>query len=359
LLPLVPAITELLWPKDTTALNVMRDHDGNVAVFANRFESFIDANFRTILAELEPKEVRVVQPSSGAAAMLFGPMAEFSDAQFDIKNSTIPQLLVGGGDLFLPDDLYFESEVFTVGDLTVGNYAGLRAILAHGAICLGLGSVVLRWVHAKGGLQVAQNVQLFGRASSDVRIELAPGCTFERLYAPQITFGAATHPATTLAMPYRDVSVWQPSNTQYFNEMRCRIKGDVSIPPASGFSVPLVVLGNLRIGSGSWFRCGVKSSQQLIVNENSRIDDALVSCGRLLIAENCVVKGPVISESSIIIRAGSVIGTSEFPTTITAPKITIEPGVIVFGTVWAREKGVATLKAKKNRQKTEEVVSVI
>jgi hypothetical protein len=47
----------------------------------------------------------------------------------------------------------------------------------------------------------------------------------------------------------------------------------------------------------------------------------------------------VIAERELAIEKGSQCGTFEHPTTVSAPKIEVEGGVAVFGTLWAREDG--------------------
>jgi hypothetical protein len=47
----------------------------------------------------------------------------------------------------------------------------------------------------------------------------------------------------------------------------------------------------------------------------------------------------VIAERELAIASGSQCGTFEHPTTVSAPKIEIEEGVAVFGTLWARDQG--------------------
>jgi len=44
-----------------------------------------------------------------------------------------------------------------------------------------------------------------------------------------------------------------------------------------------------------------------------------------------------VSESDILIGANALVGLPDAPTTVTARNIIVEDGVVVHGTVWARE----------------------
>jgi hypothetical protein len=43
----------------------------------------------------------------------------------------------------------------------------------------------------------------------------------------------------------------------------------------------------------------------------------------------------------MLIQKGTRCGTLQNPTTVSAPNIQVEEGVVVFGTLWARDQGQA------------------
>ena len=59
----------------------------------------------------------------------------------------------------------------------------------------------------------------------------------------------------------------------------------------------------------------------------------------MVIGNNCLIHGPVIAERQMKIAAGTRCGSLTQPTTISSPRIDVEEGVVVFGTLWAREYG--------------------
>jgi cytoskeletal protein CcmA (bactofilin family) len=69
------------------------------------------------------------------------------------------------------------------------------------------------------------------------------------------------------------------------------------------------------------------------------VEGSLISARKMRIGPHCVIHGPVVAERELAIATGVRCGTREHPTTVSAPSIEVEEGVLVFGTLWARESG--------------------
>lgn len=339
ILPMLPALIEYRWPRDVTPLRVVREHDGNVTNFANVFDQYIESRFGKMLPSLGASEICPVRLESGASCILLGRTAEFSLSAAEHAALTVKQLVVGVDAVRLPDNVLFESEVFAGGDFTGGAQSAFRAVLARGKAALVSGSAVLRWIHAGGVLSIANDVQLFGRASSASHIELGIGVEFERLHAPTILFGIAADSVAQSNIFPGPICDWQPKANGEMIGGQWRVKGDVALPPGCAYAVPLVAIGNLRVGAASWLKRALKSNGDLVLGDACQVDDAVVATGKVEIGAGCRIRGPVISETEVLLRRGSVVGTLSNPATVSAPRIVIEAGVMVFGTVWARDNG--------------------
>jgi hypothetical protein len=57
------------------------------------------------------------------------------------------------------------------------------------------------------------------------------------------------------------------------------------------------------------------------------------------VGSNCRIGGPVLAERGIVIESGTHCGSAVNPTTVAAPAIELEEGVLIFGTLWARNEG--------------------
>lgn len=69
------------------------------------------------------------------------------------------------------------------------------------------------------------------------------------------------------------------------------------------------------------------------------VEGSLISARKMSIGPHCAIHGPVVAERELAIAAGARCGTLEHPTTVSAPNIDVKEGVVVFGTLWARERG--------------------
>nr|WP_295772045.1 hypothetical protein [Rhodoferax sp.] len=346
--PLLPALIELMWPTDAKPLRVVREHDSNVSNFAHGFQHFVEQKFSDALRDLGTTEVRRIPMESGGACLLMGESAAFELDGKEHVALTVTSLLVGGGDVHLPDNVLYESEVYAAGSFSSGSLSAFRAVLAQGSATLGSGTVVLRWIHARQTLTVGSAAQLFGRASSDTCMVLEQGVAFERLHAPEIHFGASTVQAVAgAAQPDtvpRTVYEFAATHKGAMSAGIWRLDQSLEVPVASMCTTGLVVQGDLRVGAASRLPFPVKSNGDTLFQQGCRADAAVVATGRIDIGRDSHIRGPVISEVEVWVRRGSTVGTPQSPTTISAPRIVIETGVVVYGSVWARQQGEVILE---------------
>jgi len=327
--PLLPAIRELQRKSDALPLDVIQQHAGEIRYFADRF--------RTYLEPLEPilREASVTgQQASGVMSdgteyLVLGSGTEAQALPLGEEDKLCPVLVASVSDLTVSANSTFSRDIYSRGHFVGESNNQYRALLSERGLHLGKGSSVMRWVHAGDELQVENACKLFGRASSDTGIRLSPDCSFVRLNAPRIQFGNAAEMSRSLPQP---AALLATSKRQLYDE-------DFEIKSGETFEGDLVVRGNLRIGSGAQVFGSVKSGKDLIVESQAMIDGSLISAKKLQIGPQCTVRGPIISERSLVIDGGAQCGAADAPTTVSATRISIAPGVMVFGTVWAREQG--------------------
>jgi hypothetical protein len=328
-LPLLPALAELHNKSDALPLSVIQQHTGEIRFFADGFRSYVKG--------LEPALRECV--SSGAHAA--GTMPDGSDylvlgrgeealfLPFRERNEFQPVMIASGTDLLLPSETSFSKDIYSAGSVIGGTENRYRAVLAEKDIRLGRGSSVMRWIHAVGEFSADPACNLYGRASSDTGIRLAEGCSFLRLNAPYIAIGPEADPAL-------DPSEAAPGVTAH---QRLFHDGDFEIPAGEVFETNLVVRGRLRIGAGARVCGSVKSEKEMVLESGASVEGSLISASIMQIGPDCRVLGPVIAERTLLIQKGTRCGTLQNPTTVSAPKIEVEQGVVVFGTLWARDEG--------------------
>jgi len=339
LLPLLPAFRELLRQSDALPLSVIQQHAGEIRYFAD--------SFRTYLKTLEPtlrdcgasgRHASGVMPD-GTNYLVLGSGNEALALPLLQQDRTCPVLIASATDLSLSKDSTFSKDIYSHGRFVGGDNNHYRALLAEQEAYLGKGSSVMRWVHTGGELRVDSGCKLSARVSSDACIRLADGCSFQRLNAPCIELGQqaadntghSTPPTSEISSAMKPARVVQD--------------GDFEIRCGAAFCGDLVVRGKLRIGSGARVYGSVKSQKDMVLESGVRVEGSLISAGKLLIGPACLIHGPVISEREMRIQASTQCGDRRTPTTVSALRIEVAEGVLVFGSLWAREHGEVVASA--------------
>jgi len=120
---------------------------------------------------------------------------------------------------------------------------------------------------------------------------------------------------------------------------RWLVQGDLIVPEWSTFTGDLVATGRLRVGAGAEITGSVKGRAGVWVEDDARVRGSVVSPRDLVIGARCHIGGPVIAEHEVRIGAGARVGTVDRPTTVSAPCVRVQAGVVVHGTIWARDEG--------------------
>jgi cytoskeletal protein CcmA (bactofilin family) len=118
-----------------------------------------------------------------------------------------------------------------------------------------------------------------------------------------------------------------------------RLDGYFYLPAGGAHEGSVIARGKALLGAASRLAGNLKTHGTVHVSEQAEIEGSLVSTSTIHLAEDCFVRGPIISEKKIFISPGAQIGSPESLTTISAPKISIAPGAVIHGTVWARHAG--------------------
>jgi len=319
-LPLAPALGELRRSRDAAALPIRRDDD-NIRNFADTFRAFSRVHLE-----------RADQQFSDCSALIFhkGEYRRF----LNNDDETIRGVLLSKTDLSLGRGMVFSDDLYCAGTLIGGARNVYRSVLGEEDVCLGEGSQVLRWLHAGGSVSLGPDCRLHGRASAEFIIYLRPGCTFRRMHA-------------TVVAAIRDELERKPSRHTPVSgggdlgvsRFPGRLDGYFYLPAGAVHEGSVIARGKALLGAASHLRGNLKAHGTVQVSEQAEIDGSLVGTSSIYLAEDCFVRGPIISEKKIVVAAGAQIGSPESLTTISAPAISLAPGAIVHGTVWARDTG--------------------
>ena len=257
------------------------------------------------------------------------------------RTRLVDALLIGCGDLMVEGGYVYEQEIYCGGQLYGGANATFRAVYAGTDLVLGQNCTVARWLHSQGHVHIGRDCTVYGRISSTSSITLAPGTRFQRLNAEVVRFASDAPVAGGLGMARPPSIPWaMPAEVRRLDERTVSVKSDLKLFTATRIDTHLVAAGRLEVGTRCELNGNLKAGAALVLGAGSVVRGALVCPGPITIGPGCLVKGPVVSESSISIAAGSVIGTPGLATTVTAPRIRVESGSQVSGTLWATDEGV-------------------
>lgn len=327
LLPFLPALFELLNPRDAAPLIAVGNDTGQLTYFASSFTEL--AVSEGLLAESLPAKLR--DGTSVRTHSATSPLAA--------QRTAVTDMLVLVDDSRLPDGLHLTTECLARTAFHGGANSNYRAVLGLGSVSLGPGTTVQRWVHASGTLVAETGTRLIGRATSDEQIDLESEVQFDRLDAPCVRVGRMD----TTDIPVLPASAYAPFAPQDALQLGpgyWRVSGDLTIP--AGTSVPgsLIVLGNLIVAEGALVEGAVKARGTLQVRRGALLKGAIAARGVITIDDGARLLGPVISESEIVLGA-SIVGNAGRRTTITAPRVVLRHGATVYGAVMTARGGVS------------------
>jgi cytoskeletal protein CcmA (bactofilin family) len=336
-LPLIPTIIEVRKRTEARPLAVDRENDGEVRHFARRFKAYIESNFQEpALAERlnqgtawegyfnDRTPYQIIEKSGEAFLRMARTVA------------SIPALAIFSGAISLPDRLKFPFGLYASEDIETGANAVVRSVYGKSNVRLKEGTSVLRWIHAEGDLSISSGCAIYGRASSDRNMQVGPGVEFERLHATRLMFGipVPAQPAATAPFPAAFKPNAKPMSGDCFS-----VDGDLEVPPNTLLRGNFVVLGNIKLGRRSRIEGSLKSHEDFQTESGVIIEGSVVSGRDLDIGAGCQIYGPAVARRRLRIREGAQIGSDLHPTSAIAPSIIVDRGVLVYGTVWARESG--------------------
>jgi hypothetical protein len=338
LLPLVPALVELYRKSDRKPLAINRDHDGQVRRFAFGFREYLDQQVNALVFDRDEPGFAEGRFPDGTRFCLLREGYDAPRGPLERHSPASPQVVLAGEPMALPARTTFSLELYAAGELDGGAESCYRAILGEKAIHLGRGSTVFRWIHSEDTVWVGPECTLHGRASAERLIHLSAGCQFERLHAARLEFGASPFSSGDLeeGMPLSPAALRSAADVSGDRHL---FRGDLTLPAGTVFQGDLVVTGRLHVGEDACIRGRVKSHGEITVSAGARIEGSLVSGRSIHLGTGCRIAGPVIAEREIVAAAGCQLGAADCPTTVCAPYLRIEAGVVAFGTVWARRRG--------------------
>jgi len=335
LLPLLPALSELLRPTDIAPLQVVGRDAGDVALFARGFRAYLNRQVQNLPTDTPAEVVGTLPDRTPFVRGRRLPDQFLAEASRDqgldrVVILTAPAAFAGG-ETFVRE--LYATEAFAGGPRGV-----YRAVLGDAGVTLGPRTAVLRWVHARGDLLVGDGSILSGRASADQAIRLGSRVGFDRLAATRISVtGGASLPELPVPAP---VAYAIPESQARPIGDHLRIEGDLVIPAAAVLTANLVVTGSMVLGASAHLVGSLKAHGAVRLEDGAHVDGAVVSRRSIETGMRVSVGGPVVSEEEVRLGDGTTVGQPHRPTSIAAPRIELGAGTTVHGLITATEGGI-------------------
>ncbi|WP_159876660.1 polymer-forming cytoskeletal protein [Aquitalea denitrificans] len=319
LLPLLPAMLELVRKTDVTSLGINRLHTGSSNVFAENYRKYLESH--GLLNQL--------QNYWNSRLSAWSPLLE----------KKVEEEVLATAGLAIPADFSCLKEVYCAGDVETRGSVILRSILAEGDLVLGEQNSVVRWASARNML-IGRNATLFGRMVAQQEMCFTGPASFQRIQAATIRMGKPWQRVSAMG-PYRVFDILQLEHTIFFNDdiRRVVVEGNLSLPDHSFISGHLVVHGTLKIGHGCYIQGSVKASGNVHVGNAVTVEGSMVSDMSVSCLSDCVLLGPVVAERFVYLGSRCVLGSTDSPISVSSSSIRLKLPMLVHGTVWARSRG--------------------
>jgi hypothetical protein len=266
------------------------------------------------------------------------------------------EILVTEGAFSCGANCDFRNELMVKGDGVVGEGTSLQAVAADGALELGEGVTVRRWVDAAGRLTIGADTAIHSRATSRTAIEFLPGAYAQSLFAPEIaTEGrnddsiALSATATALVqIPHRasesaraqngfdPAKLFSMGGGTYFYE------GNLDVTAPLHLRAPLVVRGHFSCGKESLLEADLKAHGNITVGAASVVKGNLVASGNLLLKPDVYFQALLQAGGEMRLSFGVRGLREKLPVAAHATRaLTLESNIVINGKVSSAHRVIA------------------
>lgn len=301
LLPLAPALAEWRRPRDTAAMPIRREHDGDCRALAR--------NERTRLE-----------------AALGVPLAR----QVKVHAADGPRLVAGNWvcahPRYLPPHSIYLENLYCAAPMRTGEHCRLGGVIVDGLLTLGRGSEVHCFAHGRA-VHARPGCSLPGRITALRRIRLQPPCGFVRVAAARIEFGVPPRPASATPKYAAPARRHQPPGLAEKGQTGGHV-GDVLAHAA------------LVIADGACIVGAIKGRGDVHIGAHADVAGAVISGAVLVVGRGARIAGPVVAHQRIVFEGDCTVGTLLSPAAVCAPHVEIRGATLIHGSVWARAGGI-------------------
>lgn len=349
LIPFIPAVVELIRPRDALPLFIRMDYSKEPRYFGRSFKGILK---NSVSADTSPG-IREVKLSRNEKV-------EIASSRRIGIGENVDHILYIIGDLVSEDKARLNKEVYVTGDASIGSMNTLRAIACEGRLYLSSNVSIARWADAEGRVEAGDSCDLGINISSGNELRIGRGCKFKRLYGtPIITYSfEGLCPSNSLKKdifeniflgvlkglrPFMDSgNIDRQSTIRAVSDDAWIVDKDcMTVPPLTRVEGNLIVKKDLKVRNGCDIVGSIKTYGDLTLESDVRISENVFSEGDIEIGEYSTIAGDIFSQGGITIKGKARIGSpGEIKSVIGKRRISLGPDVIIYGYVMTEGSGI-------------------
>ncbi|MCC7498532.1 MAG: hypothetical protein IT160_13205 [Bryobacterales bacterium] len=328
-----------------------------------RVEDYFGRSFRSKMQDwmelpaLESSTANLREIEKGNERLYIAPAAAYPDSVRESGILAIENTFTCGS------GCRFQREIYVRDTADIGVNSRLQAIAVDGNLTLRQGVQVVRWVDAKGILDIRDRCRVGARATSATRIVLGLDSRCLSLFAPEIeTQGRQEivsslprqRPGSILIPPPENedgsLAEQEGINLKRLHRMSSDTwiyEGDLEFRQAVQLRANLVVMGKFVCGEASLLEGDVRA-RLIRVGTGSLCKGNLVAEGELLLARHTTFQGILHSGGAMRLARGvRGFNVSQQVAAFAGERLAVEPNVVVHGKLSSNQFVQAVFGASK------------
>lgn len=233
----------------------------------------------------------------------------------------------------------FQKEIYSANNIVLNQGRLIaRALYSRKNIILGNETKIERWVDAEGTLAIYNNCNLGISASSKVRMSIGEGCSFRRLFAPEIRIGQ--YPGSNLDATHgKNPKIYRmPIQTKKVRNIKYIRKEMINEDGVVDFS--LISSRNVIVNEKVIVQGDIRSHKGVKLWDNAVVCGNVFAERDVILGRNAVILGNVFTQGNIVLEEGAVIGQQgRICSVIARGSITFSRNTFVFGYVSCEREG--------------------
>jgi predicted acyltransferase (DUF342 family) len=326
LLPFVPGLIEVWKPLDRYPLPIDMDY--------SRDPRYLGKSARKIFKRSLKGKTNL--PGIHAITMSKDEVVEISNRRNISDSTVISNVLFVNEQLDSEPNVHFENDIYSLGDVVIGENNLLRAMAGDSNITLGKNSTVVRWIDSEKDIFVESNCNLGHSTSAVGKIQLADNVQFRRLFGAPICTGSSEPVSIQSSVP-----VTYPDRVDSIEDVAIYKPCDIEIDDNYSTHKSIIADHDVTTGKNCTFGGSIKCHGDLIISDDCTISGNLVAEGCVIIGKNCKVRGSVFSQCGVTISEGSQIGVpGQYVSVVGKRAIVLENNINIFGYMLTEGQGV-------------------